>query len=68
MKSKLYLSSLATIVVALLVTIGTHCNELTGASKNPTNQLLSSREGLFGCDKSEVFRTSDMACYTPQGE
>ena len=68
MKSRFYLSSLVTIVVTLLATIGTHCNQLRGGSENPANQLLSSRESFFGCDKSEVFRTSDMACYTPQGE
>lgn len=68
MKSRLYLSSLVTIVIVFIATIGTHYNELTGISETSANQLLSSREVFFGCAKSEVFRTSDMACYIPQGE
>ena len=68
MNSRLYHFSLATIAVTLLVTIGTHRDELLGVSEDSANQLLSAHENFFGCAKSEVFRTSDMACYTPQGE
>ena len=68
MKSRLYLSSLVTIVIILIATIGTHYNELTDISGNSASQLTSTRESFFGCTKSEVFRTSDMACYTPQGD
>ncbi len=67
MESRLYLLSLVTIVVALLATIGIHHDKLAGA-EDPATQLLSTRERFLECDKSEVFRTSDMACYTPQGE
>ncbi|MCY7276194.1 MAG: hypothetical protein LH702_21270 [Phormidesmis sp. CAN_BIN44] len=68
MKPRFYLLSLVTIAVALLATIGIHHPKLTGASEGSTTQLLSTRERFLECDKSEVFRTSDMACYTPQGE
>lgn len=68
MKSRLYHFSLLTIVVVLLATIGTYRGGLIEISEDSAIQLLSARESLFGCDKSEVFRTSDMACYTPQGE
>ena len=68
MKPSFYLLSLVTIGVALLATIGIHYPRLTGASEGSATQLLSTRERFLKCDKSEVFRTSDMACYTPQGE
>lgn len=68
MKSKFYLFSLVPIVVALIATIVICHDDLAAMVEGSATQLLSSREQFFGCAESEVFRTSDMACYTPQGE